>query len=112
MAALHSRSPVGVAKQYNTMVEMHLAYATDQYEREREGEEAMNTRELIDAVSMNGTDDSIWRPGETREECLARIIREAEERGARWALERHGNPFASKTLEQYAAEICGDARGI
>jgi hypothetical protein len=35
----------------------------------------------------------------------------AEERGARWALERHGNPFASKTLEQYAEEICRDARG-
>jgi hypothetical protein len=34
----------------------------------------------------------------------------AEERGAKWALERHGNPFASKTLEQYAEEICCDAR--
>jgi len=35
----------------------------------------------------------------------------AEERGARWALERHGNPFATKTLAQYAEEICKDARG-
>lgn len=34
----------------------------------------------------------------------------AEKRGAKWALERHGNPFASKTLEQYAEEICCDAR--
>ena len=34
----------------------------------------------------------------------------AEERGARWALERHGNPFATKTLAQYAEEICKDAR--
>ena len=38
-------------------------------------------------------------------------IRCAEERGARWALERHGNPFATKTLAQYAEDICRDARG-
>lgn len=35
----------------------------------------------------------------------------AEERGAQWALERHGNPFATKTLAQYAEDICRDARG-
>jgi|688.fasta_scaffold119612_5 hypothetical protein len=42
---------------------------------------------------------------------MLRGVRCAEERGAKWALARHGNPFASKTLEQYAAEICRDARG-
>lgn len=34
----------------------------------------------------------------------------AEERGAKWALERQGNPFANKTLAQYAEEICEDER--
>lgn len=37
-------------------------------------------------------------------------LKSAEERGARWALERHGNPFAAKTLAQYAEEICEDER--
>ena len=51
---------------------------------------------------------------ETAQKALAHAEVEmlrAEERGAKWALARHGNPFASKTLEQYAAEICRDARG-
>jgi uncharacterized membrane protein len=48
--------------------------------------------------------------GERTEALMAIAISQAEERGAKWAVERHGNPFASKTLEQYAAEICRDAR--
>lgn len=62
------------------------------------------------------------QPGVERETLLAQLqenlvnkvrpsIEAAEERGARWALERHGNPFATKTLTQYAEEICKDARG-
>jgi hypothetical protein len=37
-------------------------------------------------------------------------LRCAEERGAKWALERHDNPFDSQTLDQYAQEICRYAR--
>jgi hypothetical protein len=62
------------------------------------------------------------QPGFERETLIAQLhenltgalrpkIEAAEERGAAWALERHGNPFAGKTLEQYAEEICRDARG-
>lgn len=39
---------------------------------------------LVGGASMHGADDALWRPGETRAECWARHIREAEERGARW----------------------------
>ena len=42
--------------------------------------------------------------------ALVTAIQEAEERGARWALERHGHPFMEKTREEYAREICEDAR--
>ena len=39
---------------------------------------------LVGGASMHGADDALWRPGETRAECWARHIREAEVRGARW----------------------------
>ena len=50
-------------------------------------------------------------PGEERTEALFALkILEAEERGARWALERHGHGLADMTREQYAREICEAAR--
>jgi len=61
------------------------------------------------------------QPGVERETLLAQLqenlankvrpsIEAAEVRGAKWALERHDNPFDSKTLDQYAQEICRYAR--
>ena len=61
-------------------------------------------RELLDEV------DAARAIYEMASEQWKSEVAEAEERGARWALERHGNTFASKTLEQYAEEICDAAR--
>jgi hypothetical protein len=42
----------------------------------------------------------------------SKLILEAEERGAMWAIERHGYPFTSLTREEYVKEICDSARRV
>ena len=63
------------------------------------------------------------QPGAERETLLAQLhenltnkvrpsLEAAEERGALWALERHGHGLANTTPEEYAKQICQDARVV
>lgn len=54
--------------------------------------------------------------GERTEALMALAVSQAEERGALWALERHGHMYnfglADTTPEEYAKQICQDARVV
>ena len=89
-----------------------IEYAGDEIRRLRR---MFDVDRLVGAASMHGADDAVWRPGETRAECWARHIREAEERGARWALTHWTRrPFENAHTvagrEDEAARICAEAR--
>lgn len=79
--------------------------------REKVVEQAKRIEKLEDKLRALQYPRCYLPPGEARTEALFALkILEAEERGARWALERHGHGLADMSREQYAREICEAAR--
>lgn len=80
-------------------------------EQERDEARAEVERLRAEVEMLRGVGCREAKEGEPESGPCGVCLKWAEERGARWALERHGNPFATKTLAQYAEDICRDARG-
>ena len=100
----------------------HYCHICNEWEIEVNYDRALAEIERLRGIIQEWSYPRLYvQPGVERETLLAQLqenladkvrpsIEAAEERGARGALERHGNPFAEKTLAQYAEEICRDAR--
>jgi hypothetical protein len=113
---------VAVMKQRHARGQEHVCGLADVLRTLEERDEARAEVERLRDIIQEWSYPRLYvQPGVERETLLAQLqenlankarpsIEAAEVRGAKWALERHDNPFDSKTLDQYAQEICRYAR--